>query len=489
MNYVEARQRLEKSTALRLLKADGASLCLGFLNAVFRVDRAVWRPQSEMIARLTTVLEEINDTEEGERRFPRPAREYLDKWISDGALLSRYNEDNELIYELTPEADQALLIFEGLESRPRQTIGAESKLRAITMTLREIADRANPDRDARIQALQDEVNKLTEQIQRLRAGEALVPDTPEQLIERYHFAVDVARQLLADFSLIRQRFLGLAKELAERHALAEAHRGAILARALDVHRELNEGTLGQSFNGFLEFLYSPESQQALFALIDQITRLEGIGEEEKRRRFLRRLPDNLLAEARSVVDQTRRLSAELRHMLDAETVASRRETREALAALRGLAYRLADQPPEADLLNLTRTYAETGDTENVLRHLWRAPDVVRPVGTPSAHRVSDEEKARALTMMAALPAIDIKRLHRQLAERFAAGDNAFRLTEMLEWYPPPAGNWLLDVVGYLEIARGKSSRHLVSADAGHPWVYIPPGRTEAARLPQIYFYK
>jgi hypothetical protein len=67
--------------------------------------------------------------------------------------------------------------------------------------------------------------------------------------------------------------------------------------------------------------------------------------------------------------------------------------------------------------------------------------------------------------------------------------NAFRLTEMLEWYPPPAGNWLLDVVGYLEIARAKGSRYLVRADAGHPWVYIPPGQTEAARLPQIYFYK
>ncbi|EIP99297.1 Protein of unknown function (DUF3375) [Opitutaceae bacterium TAV1] len=489
MNFTEARQRLEKSTALRLLKADSAALCLGFLDAVFRIDRAVWRSQTEMVSRLTTVLEEVNESESGERRYPRPAREYLDKWIADGALVSRYNEDNELIYELTPEADQALLIFEGLETQTRRTVGAESKLRIITTTLHRIAERANPDRQERIAALQSEINKLTEEVQRLRAGGELVAAPPEQLVEEYHVAVGVARQLLADFSLIRQRFLGLAKELAERHALAEAHRGAILARALDVHRELNEGSLGQSFNGFLEFLYSPESQQVLFALIDQITRLEGIGEEEKRRGFLRRLPDNLLAEAKSVVDQTRRLSAELRHMLDAESIASRRETRDALAALRGLAYRLADQPPEENPVTLTRTYAEISDTENILRHLWRAPDVVRPVPVASAHRVSDEEKAQALAMMAALPAIEIKRLRHQLAERFEAGDNAFRLTEMLEWYPPVAGNWLLDVVGYLEIARAKGSHHLVHGDSHHPWVYVPSGETEAARLPQIYFYR
>jgi hypothetical protein len=86
-----------------------------------------------MVSRLTTVLEEVYGDEPGERRHPRPALEYLDKWIADDALVSRSNEDNELIYEPTPEADQALVIFEGLETQARQTLGAESKLRIITM--------------------------------------------------------------------------------------------------------------------------------------------------------------------------------------------------------------------------------------------------------------------------------------------------------------------------------------------------------------------
>lgn len=312
--------------ALRLLKADNAPLCLGFLHSVFRADRAVVRPQSEMVSRLTTVIEEITE-ESGERRFPRPAKDYLDAWITAGALVTRYNDDNEVIYELTPEADQAILVFENIGDRPRNTAGAESKLRAITATLREISERANPDRDSRIRTLEEEIVRLTEQVQRLKAGEKLVPDTPEQLLERYHFAVDMARQLLADFSLIRQRFLGLAKELAERHAMPDSNRGLILARALDVHRELHEGPLGQSFAGFQEFLHSPDAQKALFEMIDRISAIVGIGEEERRGRFLQGLPANLLAEAKSVVEQTRRLSSELRHMLDAHALATRRETK------------------------------------------------------------------------------------------------------------------------------------------------------------------
>ncbi len=488
MNYADAKLRLESSTAFKLLKAINAPLCLGFLSAVFRVDRAVWRTQSEMVSRLTTMLEEINEAED-ERRFTNTAKEYLDQWVAGGALFTRYNEEHEVIYELTPEADQALLIFDRLGERSKNTAGAESKLRAIAMTLQQIAERANPDREQRIAALEERIADLKEQVNRLKAGEALVADSPEQLIERYQFAVDVARQLLADFSLIRQRFLTLAKELAEEHASAEATRGTILSHALDVHRELHEGPLGQSFAAFQEFLHSPESQKALFALIDQITRLEGIGLEEMKTQFLYKLPASLLAEAKSVVAQTRRLSAELRQMLDSEAITTRRQIREALAATKALAYRLSDEPPVKGLIGITRAYAEIDGAEDLLRLPWRPPEQITAVGNSEAHQTSEEDKRRALAMMAQLPAIEIERLKGNLAQRFSAGDNAFRLLEMLEWFPPTEGNWLLDVVGYLEIARMRSSKHAVRIEDDQTWVYQPPGKGARYRLPQIYFYK
>jgi hypothetical protein len=357
------------------------------------------------------------------------------------------------------------------------------------MTLREIAERANPDRDARIRTLEEERDKITEQIWRLRDGEQLRPDTPEQLIERYHFAVDIARQLLADFSLIRQRFLNLAKELAERHASTDVARGVILERALDVHRELNNGSLGQSFAGFREFLHSPDAQKVLYELIDKIAKLDGVGQEEKRGRFLQHLPKNLLDEAKSVILQTRRLSSELRHMLDARAITTRRETKEALASLRALAYRLSDEPPEGGIISITRLRAGISGAEIALRQPWRPSEVLQPLGESTPHQPTDAEKRDALAMMRDLSAIEIERLKRNLAERFATGDTAFRLLEMLEWYPPVNGNWLLDVIGYFEITATKSPHYIIKHDSDHTWIYQPPGETERFRLPQIYFYK
>jgi len=488
LNYIDTKIRLDGSVVLRLLRADNAALCLGFLHSIFRVDRAVFRPQSEMIARLTTSIEEIAD-EDGNQTFPRTAKEYIDIWENNGAVISRYNEENEIVYELTPEADQALLILENLGDRPQHTAGAESKLRAITMTLREIAERANPDRDARIRALEEERNNLAEQIRQLRNGEELKPDTPEQLVERYHFAVDIARQLLADFSLIRRRFLDLAKELAERHASADVSRGIILERALDVHRELNDGPLGQSFAGFREFLHSPDAQKVLYELIDKITKLDGVGREEKHGRFLQHLPRNLLNEAKSVIVQTRRLSSELRHMLDAHAITTRRETKETLTSLRALAYRLSDTPPEDDIIRITRLDANITNAEIALRQPWQAPEVLQPLGESAPYKPSEDEKRDALTMMRDLAAIEIERLERNLAERFATGDSAFRLLEMLEWYPPTNGNWLLDVIGYFEIATKKNSHYVIRNSPEHTWVYQPPDSIRRFRLPQIYFYK
>ncbi len=487
MNYVEAKSRLENSTVLRLLNTAYPHLSMSFLSSVFRVDRAPWRTQAEMVSRLTTVLEEIIE-ESGEKKYPRPAKDYLDIWVAAGALATHYNEEKEIIYELTPESDQALLVFESLGERPKNTAGAESKLRAITTALREIAELANPDREARIRVREAEIVRLTEQIQLLKSGVPLEAATPDQLIERYQFAVDIARQLLADFSLIRKRFLELAKELAERHASGEANRGVILSRALDVHRELTDGPLGQSFAGFQEYLLHNESQRALFSLIEQVTKIEGIGAEEKKNRFLAKLPRNLLAEAKAVIEQTRRLSSELRHLLDAQTILTRRETKETLTQLRALIYRLSDNPPEGTMHETTRAYAEIELTEGVLRLPWRPPEMVTAIGESNPYEATDADKKAALAMMAKLPAIEIARLKGHLAQRFAAGDNAFRLQEMLEWFPPGGGNWLLEVVGYLEIARGGNTKHVVRSEREHTWIYHPP-QGPRYRLPEIYFYK
>lgn len=486
MNFIEAEQRLSQSPVIRLIKGDNAALCLGFLHSVFRQQRAITRTQDEMISRLTTALDDINGDIEP-KRFTGAPKYYLDQWVSAGALQTQHDDSFQVCYEITPEADQALLIFEGLGRRPEVSLGAESKLRAITNTLQEIAERANPDRHARIASLEEQVTKIQDEITRLRSGVELKADTPEMLLERYLFAVDISRQLLADFSAIRQRFLMLARELSERYAMSDVTRGDLLSRVIQAHNELNEGPQGQSFRAFRDFLLSPEAQKVMFQLLENISKIPVIGEEENRSRALARLPRNLMAEAKSVIETTRRLSSELRRMLDTKAIATRRATHEALSEIRSLAFGLADSPPEEALHESDEIWPDITGAEMNMRLLWKAPEVVPPMG--ESKPIESGDKSAFLDVFGGLSSIEIERLEKQLRSRFDAGDNAFRLTEMLEWFPPVRGNWLLDVIGYLEIARSTGSNHIINSTKDHSWRYTVSDTQQSFILPQIYFYR
>lgn len=486
MNYVDAKQRLEKSATLRLLKAESAALCIPFLRDVFRVDRAIHRGQPEMIARLTTVLDEINGQSEP-KKFPRTAKEYLDKWIVDGALVTRYNEHEDVVYELTPEADEAILFFQQLSEHSPGTRGAESKLRTVMQSLERIRNGANPDREARLRDIDARIRALEDEKVQLLTSDSIQPDSPDKLLEEYQFAVEMAHALLADFSRIRQKFLHVAQDLAERYASADISRGAILERALSAHTELREGPLGQSFAGFREYLAADETQSRLSDLIDQLDQVPAIAEKMSADRFLARVPQSLIAEAQAVIQQTRRLSSDLRRMLDATSITSRREARELVGSVKALLYSLSDEPPEADIFERALPYADMERAEMALRLPWRPPDAIVKVGESEAH--PSTPSASALKLFADLSMVDIARLIAQVNERFAAEDHGFRMTEMLEWFPPRPDEWLLDVVGYLELARRPGSAFVLRDRPEDYWSYRPPGGERDYWLPQVFFFK
>lgn len=486
MNYTEAKYQLDRSATLRLLKADSAALCIPFLRDVFRVDRAIHRSQPEMVARLTTVLDEINGPVEP-KKFPRDAKDYLDKWLGDGALVTRYGDDDDVVYELTPAADEAILFFQQLGEHGQGTRGTESKLRTIMQSLERIKQGATPDRAARLEDIRQRIAALEEDRLRLLLTDNIQPDSPEKLLEEFHFAVEMAHGLLADFTRIRQRFLEVAQELAERYASADISRGALLERALIAHNELRTGPLGQSFFGFREYLAADETQSKLSSLIEQLEQIPSLVEEMARDRFLSRVPQSLIAEAQAVVQQTRRLSSDLRRMLDATAITSRREVHELLSDTKALLYSLCDAPPTAPLWEAALPYADIEKAEKTLRLPWKAPDVIVPLGESQADvNVASPD---VLKLFSDLSFIDLTRLAEQLQERFQSEEYGFRLAQMLEWYPPRRGEWLLDVIGYLELARRPKSTFVLHDQPEDYWEYRPPDSERSYRLPQIYFFK
>jgi hypothetical protein len=297
----------------------------------------------------------------------------------------------------------------------------------------------------------------------------------------------MAHGLLADFTRIRQRFLEVAQELAERYASTDVSRGALLERALNAHNELRIGPLGQSFFGFREYLAADETQSKLSSLIEQLEQIPSLGQEMSRDRFLSRVPQSLIAEAQAVVQQTRRLSSDLRRMLDATAITSRREAHELLSDTKALLYSLSDSLPTAPLWDAALPYADIEKSETALRLPWKAPDVIVPLGESEAH--TNSASSDVLKLFADLSFIDLARLTKQLEEQFQSEQYGFRLSEMLEWHPPRRGEWLLDVIGYLELARRPNSTFVLRDRPEDYWEYRPPDSERSYRLPQIFFHK
>ena len=59
---------------------------------------------------------------------------------------------------------------------------------------------------------------------------------------------------------------------------------------------------------------------------------------------------------------------------------------------------------------------------------------------------------------------------------------------MLDWYPPNPTDWLLDVMGYLEVASASKGRFVIKSGADEQWHYSPPGSERSYLIPQVYFY-
>ena len=87
MSFGEVAWLRDNSPAWRLLRADHAPLVLSFLHQVFVTENVRSIPAAELAARLDDELYALNERGEpnGPKRFPKPARAYLDDWAAPEA--------------------------------------------------------------------------------------------------------------------------------------------------------------------------------------------------------------------------------------------------------------------------------------------------------------------------------------------------------------------------------------------------------------------
>lgn len=323
----------DNSPAWRLLRADNAALVLSFLGQVFVADNVRSIPAAELASRLDDELFALNqrDGEQGGRRYPKPAKAYLDDWAApEVGWLRKYYPDrtDEPHYDATPAVEKALQWIRTLHER--EFVGTESRLNVIVDLLRQIVFGTETDPGQRLAELHRQRMDIDEQISRVQAG--AMPMLDESAVrDRYQQFAATARELLADFREVEENFRKLDRQLREKIAGWHGGKGELLDDVLGSRESIAGSNQGKSFQAFYGFLLSQARQEELSDLLDRVHSFAGIAED--RDEHLRHIHYDWLDAAGRTQATVRQLSEQLRRFLDDQVWF---ENRQVIDILRGI---------------------------------------------------------------------------------------------------------------------------------------------------------
>ena len=340
MSFDEVAWLRDNSPAWRLLRADHAPLVLSFLHQVFVEQNVRSIPAVELASRLDDELYALNERDGEPKRFPRPARAYLDDWAApEAGWLRKYYPDgtDEPHLDATPAVEKALQWVGGLKER--EFVGTESRLNTVIDLLRQIVFGTETDPEQRIAELRRQRQDIDDQIARIQAGELDLLDQTA-VRDRYQQFALTARELLADFREVEENFRKLDRRLRERIAVWHRGKGELLDEVLGSRETIAGSDQGRSFQAFYDFLLSAARQEELTGLLEAVHGLEDLTGKDTR---LRHVHYDWLDAAEQTQATVRQLSEQLRRFLDDQVWFENRRVIDILRGIESHVLRLRDQ--------------------------------------------------------------------------------------------------------------------------------------------------
>jgi hypothetical protein len=255
-------------------------------------------------------------------------------------------------------------------------------------------------------------------------------------------------------------------------------RSGIISDVLEAEEELKKRDQGVTFFEFLKFIQSPQQQDRLHAVIQQLLQLRELADQTEGLATVRHMVRGLLTEAEQVLQTTRRLSASLRRLLDPRHQHEGRRAHDVLREIRELAAALSDDPPWELGIEIEHSIDIAAP---MARTNWAPPQRFDQVNL--SDYVSDEDlRQRVFREFQQLQPIDWNGMRRRIRQAVQPRGEC-TLGELLQDEPPGG---LVDVLGYLQIAC--DDRHHVDVDATEE-VLLPDGNLglRAVTVPLVRF--
>ena len=481
MKYEDIQTTLQQSATITLLQSPHASLILSFLHHQFKQNHQVTIPHPHLQEKLEDYLEALQESYPG--RYPGTAVNYLRTWCDENhRFLRRYYppDQDDPVYELTPDTERAITWVETLQKH-NAFIGTESRFLRIFDLLNDIVTYSTQDIEARLARLEADKANLEAQIADIKATGQVPQYTQTQVKERFFEANDITRRLLADFREVEENFRRIAREVQEKQLAAGARKGQIVQYVLEADTELKESDQGRSFYAFWQFLMSPSKQSDLERLLTATHDLPEISASALPQSRLPYIKRDLIEAGTKIVASNRRLSEQLRRLLDEQNLAEARRVTELATEIKKTAVSLAHNPPQERHFFYLETLPQVDLPLD--RPLWSAPATTHFTQDAPTEAILDLATFDLTTLYNQFY-IDESRLRRQLAILLKE-HASITLGQLLAIYPLQKG--LAELITYLALAT-HHQHHYISTTHSET-ISLQPDNGNYARIPLVTFYE
>lgn len=482
MDYEYIRHLKDHNPSLRLLRLENAPLIVGFLYQHFKSDNNIVLSSIELTTRLSDYLHNLRENY-GDNIYPDTAKNYLDKWTSEGFLRKYYTPDSdEPVFELTPATEKAIEWIRDLDKK--EFVGTESRLLKIFEILKEIVYKSSDDPQKRMDELERQRQDIEKEIEKIKAGE-IEKFSETQIKERFYDVSDTARKLISDFRQIEYNFREIDRSLREKQLNSNLKKGKLLEDVFRSHDLLWQTDQGNSFRAFWEFLMSQSKQEELDDLIESVNRLPTV-RDIKNDDFINRIKVSMIEAGDKVNKTIHHLVEQLRKYLDDKTLLENKRIIEVIRGIKASALEIKNNP----------TIGYSGDKDFMT--VEDKPDIKlimeRPLFSPAKGveiRGAELEEGNA-------DSVDASVLYRQLYIDYDILKNNIRellkfktqatLKQITDVYPIEKG--LIEILAYYDIA-GKDSKSFINDETTEAIIIInrETGRYFEIQTPQVIFCK
>lgn len=325
-----SRAAFDKPT-LTLLGKKWAPIVLSIFASSFGRDQDAI-PAEILHAQVTTYLAELRAA--GEDVPEDPSRVLCRRWVAERWLVLASNDDNQEEYSLTSHAQEAIDYVNRLSGE--RSMFSESRIRTILEAARRCAMDANPDREDRLRRLDEQIQRLSAERERIAAGGAVQAAPADRIIEEYLNLRDLIGQLPADFLRVSEAVKAIHRGLVSEFREEARRTGEVLDIYLERSSDLmSESAEGRAFTGAIELLRDDGLLKELrddLSLILEHPFAEALTGME--RRDFRNTVVGIRHGIDVVLEQRRRLSATLRAHITRHDALRDRELDDALRAMK-----------------------------------------------------------------------------------------------------------------------------------------------------------